>query len=58
LDVDDSAGAHISAEVEHSLPSWQQSPVRSCEQGKIDATSSKGEDAFISLEAWSPSSFP
>ena len=47
LDLDDSAGAnHISTEVEHSLLSWQQSPVRSYEQGKTDATSSRGEGAF------------
>jgi len=32
LDLDDSVRAnHISAEVEHTLPSWQQSPVRSYE---------------------------
>jgi len=47
LDLDDSTGAnHISAEEDHPLPSWQQSPVRSYEQGKTDATSSKGEGAF------------
>jgi len=31
---------------DNPLPSWQQSPVRSYEQGKTDATSSKGEGAF------------
>jgi len=47
LDLDDSAAAnHIFAKVEHSLPSWWQSSVRSYKQGKIDATSSKGEGAF------------
>jgi len=47
LDIDDSIAAnHISAEVEHSLPSWQQSLVRSYEQEKTDAISSKGEGLF------------
>ena len=32
LDLDDSAGVnHISAEEDHPLPSWQQSPMRSYE---------------------------
>ena len=47
LDLDDSTRAnHISVEEDHPLPSWQQSPMRSYEQGKTDATSSKGEGAF------------
>ena len=47
LDLDDSTRAnHISVEEDHPLPSWQQSPVQSYEQGKTDAISSKGEGSF------------
>ena len=47
MDLDDSIGTnHISAQVEHSLPSWQQSPIRSYKQGKTNVISSWGEGSF------------
>ena len=47
MDLDDSAGAnHVSAQEEHSLPLWQQSPVQSYKQGKTNVISSKGKGSF------------
>jgi len=47
LDLDDPVGSnHISAQLEHSLPSRQQSPSQTYEQEKTNMISSQGEDLF------------
>jgi len=60
LNSDDSVGTnHISARVEYSLPSWQQNPTQSYQQGKTNVISSQRVDLFtIHLEAQSPVGVP
>ena len=56
MDLDDPDWTnHISAQVEHPLPPWQQSPARTYEKGKTNVIFSQREDLFtIQFESLKP----